>query len=218
GRRRPIGLGKDDVERDRRGAGVSKPRDEASDHIASPRPLADRGQTPLVDVDDDDAGCWRPRTRRSLEQVGRGIVEAPEESRTVLDQECGDDHRHRAAEEQEPAVRPRTRLEHDSIYLTEISTRRFLGSGVLFLVLISRSASPCDATSIRPGATPAEVRTLRTATARFIPSATFFLASPIVSVCPMTTTSGTGRRFTVSTTSATFLLDSAVILSDSNWK
>ena len=64
----PIRLRKDDVQRDGRRTKIAQARHELTDHVAPPRPLTDRRQTVVIDVDDHDAaGC---RADRSVAQDG----------------------------------------------------------------------------------------------------------------------------------------------------
>ena len=49
-----IRLGEHDVQRDDGRAKIAKSGHEFSDHVPSPRPLPDRGETAFVHVDDDD--------------------------------------------------------------------------------------------------------------------------------------------------------------------
>jgi hypothetical protein len=100
-----IRFGKDDVERDRRRPAIAQARDEACDHIAPPRPLPDRRQAPLVDIDNDDAIAGRPGDGGSHHAVVHGIVEAREKCGTVHGEDRRDEDRKDAAQKHQPTTR-----------------------------------------------------------------------------------------------------------------
>src|SRR5712692_10109039 len=74
-----VGFSEDDVERNGRCSHFSQLPDQTADEIATPWPLADRGQAPLVHVHDDDAATKPPGGRivivdvdeRSLAAIGQ---------------------------------------------------------------------------------------------------------------------------------------------------
>jgi hypothetical protein len=94
---RAIGFGEDDIERDRGRAHVAQARDEPGDDIAAPRPLADRRQTPLVDVNDEDAIAGRLRDSRPHHGVVDRIVEAWEKPGAIHGENRRDEYWNDAA-------------------------------------------------------------------------------------------------------------------------
>ena len=136
---------------DRR-AHVPQAGDQPADDVAAPRPLADRRQAPIVDVDDDDAAAGRFRAGRSQQDVVDRVVEAGEKRGAKHPEHSRDQHGNDAAQKNQTATRGAPcALAIARGYLTVISTRRLRGSGVSLGVLTSRSASPCDVTSMVGG-------------------------------------------------------------------
>ena len=161
--------------------------DQLADDIAPPRPLADRRQAALVDVDDHDAAARRPGRRARSEPVVGAVLEAGEErAGGTATAAAVSDRRHQAADEHE-TTRPQR-------HRTVISTRRLRGSSTSSAVLTSRSASPCERhLDHARHATPASIEKRAdrvgalAARARSSPP-----TRPVVSVCPTTATSGNG--------------------------
>ena len=95
-------------------------------------------------------------------------------------------------------TRPRRAGQHAAIssvagYLTVISTRRLRGSGVSSGVLTSRSASPCEVTSMVDASRPACTRRCANGSRALQAERRVRLsASPIVSVWPTTSDFGNG--------------------------
>ena len=76
-RRHAIGFGKDDVEADDDGAEFGQARDQVGDARARPRPLAERLQAFLVDIDDDDRPLLGDARLEHLKEVEGLEVEFP---------------------------------------------------------------------------------------------------------------------------------------------
>ena len=70
-RRHAIGLGEHHVESDDHGAQSPQVRDQPRKIGARPRPLADLGKAPLIDIDDDDRADSRFRGKSQLKLVER---------------------------------------------------------------------------------------------------------------------------------------------------
>jgi hypothetical protein len=91
-----VGLGEEHVERDRRGALVAQRVEQPGDGGARPRPLADRGQRGLVDVDDAH------RQRRVVFLRGDALVGIEGDEAERLKREgVGDAERRRPGENDE---------------------------------------------------------------------------------------------------------------------
>ena len=71
----PIRFREDDIQRNRGGPEVAKAADERADDVAAPRPLANRRQASLVDVDDDNPLIGRTRRKRAQKRVVGGVLE-----------------------------------------------------------------------------------------------------------------------------------------------
>ena len=115
-----VGFREDDVERDRGRAEIAKAGDQLADDVAAPRPLADRGQAAVVDVDDDDPAARRPGRRGAHERVVGAVFPVPQERRAVEREQGSDERGHQAAQHHEAAGPER--------HLIVISTRRLRGS------------------------------------------------------------------------------------------
>ncbi len=202
-----IRFGEDDIEGDGRRPLIAERGNQPRHHVTAPRPLADRRETPLVDVDDDDPRIGRPQGRGAQQDVVGLVFEVAEQRRAIERKQRGDDGRNHPAPEGEARA---------ALHRTVISTRRLRGSATLSAVCTSRSASPCEVASTNEGSRPASTSRLRIATARFIPSALLLTAVPVVSVCPMMMTSGDGRCFTASRMRGSSSLLSSVNSSESN--
>jgi hypothetical protein len=63
-----IGFSEDDVERHDGRAELAQPLHQLANHVAAPGPLADAGEAPFVDIDDDDALA---RGREGIERSSR---------------------------------------------------------------------------------------------------------------------------------------------------
>ena len=116
----PIGLRKDDVQRDRRRTQIAQARHELTDHVAAPRPLANGRQAVVIDVDNDDAaGC---RADRSVAQDGvvGAVFPVAKERRAEERQQRRNERGHEPAQHHE-TPRPER-------HLIVISTRRLRGS------------------------------------------------------------------------------------------
>ena len=100
-----IGFGEDHVEGNHGGALFAQPGDQLRDAIATPRPLADRRQAEVVDVDDGDAAVRRLRRNRAEQGVVGAAIDVGDEIRAEDDQRHGDERRGQAAEQHEaPAL------------------------------------------------------------------------------------------------------------------
>ncbi len=116
----PIGLGKDDVQCDRRRTQIAQARHELTDDVAAPWPLADGRQTVVIDVDDyDAAGC---RADRSVAQDGvvSAVFPVAKQRRAEEGQQRHNERGHEPAQHHE-TPRPER-------HLIVISTRRLRGS------------------------------------------------------------------------------------------
>ena len=100
----PIGFREDDVQRNRRCAHVPQPRDEAADAIATPGPLADRRQAPLIDVNDDDAVAGRPRASRPQQAVVHRVVQPREPCGSIEGENSREEDRNEAAQKNQPTT------------------------------------------------------------------------------------------------------------------
>ena len=69
GRRACVGASKQDVDRNRAGFGVGYGIDQLRHSLTRPRPVAERGNRALVDVDDNDAGSVCRRTGKAVAQL-----------------------------------------------------------------------------------------------------------------------------------------------------
>ena len=176
GLRRPGGdvairLGEDDVQRDHRGAQLADAGDELRDQIATPRPLADRRQAALVHIHDRDSALGWRRRRGAHQRVVDAVVHLGEKRRAIDGKQDRQRRRGEAAQENDSTAGCPSDLRGVlHAHLIVISTRRLRGSTVPSGVGISRSASPCEATSTSEGSRPAEMSSERTAVARFRPS------------------------------------------------
>ena len=77
-RRASVGLGEDDIEGDRRGAGIADPLGQLGKVGARPGPLAEAPYALVVNVDDPDAGIPERPGREALigvEDEAAGLVE-----------------------------------------------------------------------------------------------------------------------------------------------
>jgi len=89
-----IGFRKHHVECNHPGAHLAKPGDQPGNHLAAPRPLADRGEAALVDVNNGNgAGGLRPR-KRPKQSVVDATIEMSEERR--IENRESDRHQRRA--------------------------------------------------------------------------------------------------------------------------
>ena len=110
-RRHAIRLGEDDVEADGDGAELGDARDQIGQGGARPRPLPDRLEAGLVDIDDDDRPCRllaRPQHLKQIESAHPQFLERPrigEPQRHQREQQH-DAHRARHAELSRPAGYP----------------------------------------------------------------------------------------------------------------
>ncbi len=68
-RRKPVGLGEDDVECDDQRARLGQASDQFGDAGSRPRPLTELSQALLVDVDDDDRALRRDARLQDLEEI-----------------------------------------------------------------------------------------------------------------------------------------------------
>ena len=99
-RRHAVGFGKDDVEADDDGAELGQARDQVGDAGARPRPLAERLEAFLVDIDDDDRPLLGDARLESLKEV-EGL------EANFLDRRRIGDAQENQGEQQAQAQRPR---------------------------------------------------------------------------------------------------------------
>jgi serine phosphatase RsbU (regulator of sigma subunit) len=93
---------------------------------------------------------------------------------------------------------------------TTISTRRFRGSETPSPVGTARARFPRETARMSVAGIPRRIRAARTTSARCCPSASLDWSLPTVSVCPTTSTSGTGRLAISARIASTTRFDSSV--------
>ena len=98
-----IRLGEHDVQRDDGRAEIAKIGHECSDHVPSPRPLPDRGETAFVHVDDDDPAADRTCRHPAHQPVIDVVLEAEQYRGTVERQHRDDEGGEQTAQQNQPA-------------------------------------------------------------------------------------------------------------------
>ena len=96
-----IGFGEHDIDRDDGCTRVAQARDQLSDDVAPPRPLADRFQAALIHVHDDDGRIGLLRLRHPDDHVVRRIVQPRERGGAQQRENRDEHHRQEAAGENE---------------------------------------------------------------------------------------------------------------------
>ena len=184
---------------------------KVADDVATPGPLADRGQAALVHVHNHDPAVRRTELARKPQQrVVRAVFEVREEWRPVEREQRDDDRRHQTGQTRQAGG---TEPSSDDDFDAAIARLEHLVGRRNQQIRLAERRDFDDGAS-----RPASTRMLRTAVARFSPSSKLTARDPVVSVCPTTTTSGTGRSLTACRISGTRARLSSVSSSDSKRK
>ena len=88
--RHSVGLGEHDIEGDNERAHLGQPRDQVGDARARPRPLAERLEAFLVDIDDDDRPLCRLRAADSTWKKSKAANPQFLERQRIGDAQCSE--------------------------------------------------------------------------------------------------------------------------------